>query len=55
MTTPHVTTRAELEVEVSQAIGAYLQCFLANDMNGINATGSAHYIELTSDRRSDSV
>ena len=48
MTTPHVTTRAELEVEVSQAIGAYLQCFLANNMDGINAT-IAYPLSLISD------
>ncbi|ESS14119.1 hypothetical protein MOLA814_01748 [Betaproteobacteria bacterium MOLA814] len=48
MTTPHVTTRAELEVEVSQAIDAYLQCFLANDMDGINAT-IAYPLSLISD------
>ena len=48
MTTPHVTTRAELEVEVSQAIDAYLQCFLANNMDGINAT-IAYPLSLISD------
>ena len=48
MTTSHVITRAELEVEVSQAIGAYLQCFLANDMDGINAK-VAYPLSLISD------